>query len=359
MNIARHAIAVAALALVAAGCGKKQQQGGPGGWGVPVKTAVAVVQPVEEKISLVATLSANEAVDIQSEMDGAVKSINFEEGQSVTNSQLLFELDTGKLDASVAEAEARFRLAEANMKRSESMVANKTISMQEHDQAVASFESARATLDLMKQQLRDSRIFAGFDGVMGARLVSPGQVIAKNTKLSTLVDTDPIKVDFHVPERFIGELRAGQAIQFTAPAYRDEPFRGEVYFIAPQVDPQNRTVWVKATAANADGRLRPGMFGNLDLILRVKDQAVIVPESAIVYQADIMFVYRVKEDQSVERIDVKTGARLPGLAEITEGVAAGDRVVVEGVQKLMPGAKISEAPPAPEGGQPADVEKSP
>lgn len=337
---------LAATVLLSAGCGKGP---GPmmGGMTVQVRTAKAAVEPIEDRISLVASLSANEMVEIKSRITGNIEEINFEEGERVEKGRRLFSLDKGKLEASIKEAEARFNLARANLERSKTMLENRTVSQQEYDQAKATFESGLATLDLMKQQFEDSRIYATFEGVMGARLVSLGQVVTDQTPLSMLVDVDPIKVEFRVPERFIGQLALGQAIEYRVAAYSSESFRGQVYFIDPQVDVNTRTVLVKATAPNADGRLRPGMFGNLDLILRIKDQAVVIPESALFLQSDQALVYSVDDHNIVSSVAVEAGQRLPGKVEIIRGLQGGERVIVEGTQKVRPGSQVVEAPDVP------------
>ncbi|MDA0576789.1 MAG: efflux RND transporter periplasmic adaptor subunit [Verrucomicrobia bacterium] len=329
--------------VVTTGCGKGGP-GGHGGWAVKVRTDEARRQPLAEKIALVASVDANERITVKSEIDGAVATINFEEGQPVTNGQLLITLDTRKLDASVAEAEATFALAETNRKRAGTMLANQTISQQEFDQAVATFAAQEAMLERTRQQLRDAAIVAPFDGLAGARQVSEGQVIGREMVLTTLVDIQPVKVEFRVPERYLGALQVGQAIAFHVPAYPDEEFRGDVYFIEPQVDPQTRTVLVKARQANADGRLRPGMFGNLDLILNVKSEAVVVPESAVMYDGDRATVYIVSTNQTAEMTDVTIGLRTAGLVEIAQGLQGGEQVIVEGLQKLQPGAAVMPAP---------------
>lgn len=343
--------ALAVLLVLGAGCGGKS--GGPeaGGFGVPVRAVAAARQPIEEKLALVASLQVNESIQVKSEADGTVAEVNFTEGQPVTNGQLLVKLDTRKLDAAVAEAEANFRLAEANRQRAESMLQNRTIAQQEFDQAVATFEASRALLDLVREQRREAAIVAPFSGIAGERHVSPGQVIGRDVVLTTLVDIDPIKVEFRVPERFLGELHLGQTIAFRVPAYPGEAFRGEVYFIDPQVDMTTRTVLVKARQDNADGRLRPGMFGNLDLILQVKPEAVIVPESAIVADGDQTFLFIVDDAQTAQRVEVTVGTRLAGAVEVTAGLAGGEMVIVEGLQKVQPGVPVTVTgePEAPRG----------
>lgn len=220
------------------------------------------------------------------------------------------------------------------------MLANNTISKQEYDQAISTYDARKATLDLMKQQWKDTRIVAPFSGIAGARLVSPGQVISRSTPITTIVDVTPVKVDFRVPERFLGQLSVGQTIAFRVAAYRDEVFHGQVYFIDPQIDTATRSVLVKATQANEDGRLRPGMFGNLDLILKVKDDAVLIPESALVVSGNRAYVFIVDKESAAQMVDVTAGIRQAGKVEITSGLQGDETVIVEGVQKIGPGAKV-------------------
>ena len=298
---------VALVATAGAGCGKKAKGPGgpPPGTAMRVRAEAALVGPLEESIALVASISANESIEVKSEVDGLVESVNFQEGQPVQKGDPLVTLDQSKLAAAVAQAEANFRLAQLTRERAESMLQNNTISQQEYDQATSSFQVNQATLELSRQQLKDTKVTAPFGGFTGARLVSPGQVISKSTVLTTLVDLTPVKVDIQVPERFLGQLKIGQAIAFRVPAYPGETFRGEVYFIDPQVNLATRTVLVKATQANEDGRLRPGMFGNLDLILVAKDAAVTVPESAILRNGDQAFLYTISPENSARMTPVE------------------------------------------------------
>lgn len=335
---------VAALALGTAACkpGGGAPAGGPGpAMKVAVRVAVAAKKPVAERLSLVASVSANERVTVKSPLEGTIARINFTEGERVEQGRVLFELDTGKWDAALAEAEAGFRVAEATLRRAESMLKNQTISRQEYDQTVAQFEATRAGVARMKEQLKDARITADFAGVMGARAVSLGQVVSPQTELASLVDLDPVKVEFTVPERFLGQLAVGQGIEFRVSAYRDHSFTGQVYFIAPEVDAANRAVLVKARSPNADGRLRPGMFGNLDLILNVRAEAVVVPEAALVTQGDELMLFLVDEQGLAQPRPVQVGVRLAGEVEIVSGLQGGETVIVEGLQKVRPGAPVA------------------
>lgn len=330
------------------GCGNKQGGAGgpPAGMAMRVRAEAAQVGPLEESIALVASISANESIEVKSEVDGIVESVNFKEGQPVAKGELLVKLDQSKIAATVAQAEANFRLAQLTRERAETMLKNNTISQQEYDQATSSYQVNEATLELSRQQLKDTKVTAPFEGITGARLVSPGQVITRNTVLTTLVDLTPVKVEFRVPERFLGQLKIGQAIAFRVPAYPGETFRGDVFFIDPQVDLATRTVLVKATQANEDGRLRPGMFGNLDLILLAKEAAITVPESAVLRNGDRAFLYTIGEDGKAKMNPVTLGSRQPGRAEVLQGLQGGEWVIYEGTQKIGPGSPVTNTVPA-------------
>lgn len=332
------------------GCQKKAVPAGAGGmtgFVVQVVVVEAQRQPVTESLSLVGTVTPNEVVEIKSETDGRVDEIPFSEGQKVKQGDLLFRLDETRVAAVVAEAEANFKLSQSSLDRVKKLFQEKLISQQEYDQASAQFQMNDASLQIKRREWKDSRIVAPFSGIAGGRNVSPGQVISKNTLLTWLVDLDPVKVEIPVPERFLSRVRIGQTIDVKVAAFAGESFKGEVYFIAPQVDPGTRTALVKAYVKNPDYKLRGGMFANLDLTLKVRDEAVVIPEPALsqVLDGDRAIIYTVGESNTVQLTRVKLGIRLAGRVEIVEGLSGGEKVIVEGVQKIGPGARVSFAPP--------------
>ena len=333
-------------ALLFTGC--KKDPGGQMGAFPPVQvvTTEAKRQPVSETLSLVGTMAADEMVEIRSEIDGTVQAINFEEGQPVTNGQLLIQLDESKLAASVAEAEAQFKLSVANLERSDRLLKGNLIAPQEFDQASSVFAVNKASLDRKRREWKDTHIFAPFAGVMGTRAISPGQVINKDTKLTSLVALDPVKVEVNVPERFLGQVATGQKIEITVAAYPNESFKGDVFFVAPQVDPATRTALVKARIPNADHHLKPGMFATLALTLKIKEDAVVIPEAALILNSDSVSVFVVDSSGSNSTAQIRTvkvGLRMPGQVEITEGLKGGEQVIIEGFQKTQPGAPVKVA----------------
>lgn len=307
-----------------------------------VLVAEARQQRVVETLSRVANVQANEMVDIRSEIEGVVEDIHFEEGQQVEKGQLLVTLDETKLAANLAQSEANFQLSKANFERSKQLYEEKLISQHEYDQAAATFQANVANLDLLRRQFRDARIYAPFDGVISVRNISPGQVISRNTIVSWLIDLDPVKIEFEIPERYLGQVREKQRIEISVAAYPDQEFNGEVFFVSPYVNPTNRTALVKAYVPNPDRTLKPGMFANLDLTLTVREHAIVIPESAItqILTNSQALVFQVDANNLAQMKTIRTGVRLIGAVEVVEGLEAGDRVIVEGVQKVVPGKPV-------------------
>ena len=333
------------LLAATAGCKKKSAGGGPpAGFATQVIAVKAGREPVTDTLSIVGTVLANESVEIKAQVGGAVEKLHFEEGQQVGQDALLIELDGGKIAASLAQADANLRLAETKWERVQELVKTKAVSQQESDEAHSIYDAARANAELFRQQLRDTKIKAPFAGVMASRLVSPGQVVAAQQSLASLADVDPVKVEGSLPERFLSRAKTGQKFDFHVAAYPGEDFAGEVYFIAPQIDPVNRTGMVKARVPNPEGKLKPGMFATVHLTLKVKEDAVVIPEAALMPQGDATMVVIVDAEMTAQIRPVRVGLRSAGRVEIVEGLKGGETVVVEGWQKARPGGKVKLAP---------------
>lgn len=342
--------AAALFVALSAGCKPKQPQAGAGAFrpAVQVVAIEAKRQPVTETLSLVGNIVANEMVEIKAETEGTVEQINFNEGQRVEKGTLLLKLDESKPAASLAQSEANHMLAHANFERAKQLHRDKLISQQDFDQASASFSASEATILLMRRQLKDARIYAPFAGMTGSRQISPGQVISRNQTLTWLVDLDIVKVEVRIPEKYLSQVRLGMPLTFKVAAFPGQSFHGEVYFISPQLDESTRTALVKARIENSGAMLKAGMFASLDLTLRLKEDALIIPEPALLRSGEAVMVFAIDSNTNAVMRDVKVGLRLAGKVEILSGVTAGERVVVEGTQKLYPGAAVKLSPPAAE-----------
>jgi membrane fusion protein (multidrug efflux system) len=300
----------------------------------------AQARPIEESLSFVGSLAANEFVEIRSEIDGVIEQIGFEEGQAVKEGSILFRFDQSKLEASLAQAQANLKLAESTQARYEGLVETGAVSRQELDSALSNFESGKAAVQLLGEQLADATLAAAFDGIVGARQVSKGQYVTRGTPLTTLINPDPIKAQFQVPERYLGELAAGQSVKARVAAYPDQEFTGKIFFVAPEVDEATRTVMVKAVVANSQGLLRQGMFAQIGWVAELRQKAIVIPETALAIQGDSVSVYVVDAEGTAQPRAVSIGIRLAGEVEILSGLLASDVVITEGLQKIGPGAKV-------------------
>ena len=333
------------LLLAVAGCKPPAPtaSGAAGGAAVQVVAVPARQQAVSETVSLVGSVVPNESIEVQAEADGLVKEIAFAEGQRVEKGALLVALEETKLAAQLAESEANLQLARTSFERVKELLRGKLISQQEYDQASGSYAANEAGVNLKRRLLQDARVTAPFSGITGARKVSPGQVVTKSTSLTMLVDLDTVKVEVGVPERYLGQVSVGQTLEFKVAAYPKDTFKGEVYFISPQLDAGTRTALVKARIANPDAKLKGGMFASLELRLQLRESALVIPEPAIVNNGDLTMVFALTASNTAQMKPVKLGLRLAGKAEVLSGLTVGEMVVVEGVQKLRPGAPVKLA----------------
>ncbi|MBX3732103.1 MAG: efflux RND transporter periplasmic adaptor subunit [Verrucomicrobiae bacterium] len=337
--------ALVAAGLALAGCRKSGADaavggGVGGGFGIRVVAVPVVREAILESVSLVGSVVPNEMIEVQAETDGIVRDIRFDEGGRVARGDLLVQLDDTKAVAQLNEAEARLRLSETSLARVNQLLRDQLIAQAEYDAASSEAAERLAVVEVKRRELRDTRVTAPFSGLTGARLVSPGQVISKNTRLTWLVDLDTVKVEVEVPERYLGQVRIGMPLTFRVAAYPDDLFEGEIYFVSPQIDPALRTALVKARIPNREGRLRGGMLASMDLGIQRREAALVIPETAILNSGDATSVFVVTETETAALKPVEIGLRLAGRVEIVTGLTEGERVIVEGVQKLRPGAPV-------------------
>lgn len=307
---------------------------------VPVEATKVVAAPLSEQVTAVGTLLSNEAVTISSEISGRLKEIHFEEGQPVEKGALLFSLDDSVYRAQLDDAEAKLKLAEQTNKRTSTLFSNKYATAQSADEAASNLAVNTAAVELARVQLDKARIVAPFAGIVGLRRVSAGEYITAGQALVNLEAIDPIKADFRVPEKFLPAIRVGQTIRIKVDAFPDDSFEGKVYAIDPRLDVAGRSLLVRAVVPNEDQRLRPGLFARVSVLLQLKEDALSVPEQAIVPQGDSQFVFKIV-DGKAKLTKVVTGTRREGRVEIVEGLAAGDQVVTAGQLKIRDGSPVT------------------
>jgi membrane fusion protein (multidrug efflux system) len=328
---------------------QQRQQGGAGGRGgggpVVVEAMPVKVAPAERTVEAVGTLLSNERVTIRPEVAGRIVALDLVEGGSVRQGQVLVELDASVERAALADAEARRMLALNNLERARELRRSNVGTQRALDEAEASFRIAEAAVELARAQLAKRTIKAPFDAKASLRDISVGEFVTAGTALFTLEQIDPIKVDFRIPELVLPAVGVGNEIRITIDAFPGRSFAGRVTAIDPLVDERGRSLLVRASIANPEEALRPGLFARVSLTLSVKPDALWVAEEALVPQGGKQFVFRIVDQgegkpKTVERVEVTTGLRRPGEVEIESGVRGGDLVVVAGVTKVREGGPV-------------------
>ncbi len=308
------------------------------GQAVTVEAGEAFTARVQERLEAVGTARARESIEIVAESSGRVRAIHFEDGQRVTTGQVLVELDDSREQAELREAIALRDDFSKRLQRSRTMLASNTISQAQVDELEASLEAAEARVALMQIRIRDRIILAPFEGVVGLNEISPGAYVEPQRRITTLDDTAVIQLAFSIPERFLSRLEPGMTVQAGSAAYPEQPFVGRLSQLDSRVDPVTRSLRVQAEFDNQDGKLRPGMFMNVELILAERD-AVLVAEQAVVSQGERHYVFMINGEQ-VEQRDVELGQRRRGEVEIRSGLEVGDRIVTGGVHRVRDGATV-------------------
>lgn len=319
-------------------------QGAP----VPVEAEPVRSERVVEEATAIGTLISAESVTISPEIAGRISSIGFAEGSPVKTGDVLFQLDSSVHEAQLIEAQANHELRQRNFERADGLLQSRSGTARARDEAFSELQVAEALLTLAQSRLDKMRIVAPFDGIVGLRDVSVGEYVQPGQELVNLEKIDPVKVDFSVAERYLPYVRNGARIRLMVDALGDQSFTGEVYAINPQIDPAGRSIALRAEVPNPDGTLRPGLFARVALETQSRESAIVVSEDAIVTDASGAFVYRIIDGKAV-RTPVSIGQRRYGQAEITQGLAEGDIVIVAGQIKIRDGAAVDplmrEAPP--------------
>lgn len=307
---------------------------------VAVVTAPVVSERVARELKALGTAVANESIDVTSKASNLVTAVRFSDGQSVTRGQVLVELDGAQVRAELAVAQAALSESTSQYNRSRELLNTQVVSQSQYEQLEATMKADRARVQAADAKLADSIIRAPFAGRVGLRKVSLGSLVNPGDVITTLDDTSVVKVDFSVPENLIGGLRAGLPITARSTAYPDKQFVGKVASIDSRVDPTTRSVTVRAEVPNPGSVLKPGMFLSVSLSRDERD-VLVIPEQAMVPEQSRQFVYVVENDVAVKR-EVRIGRRDPGKVEIVAGLEAGERVIVEGTQKIREGSLVRE-----------------
>jgi membrane fusion protein (multidrug efflux system) len=305
----------------------------------PVEVVSLKPVTVKEDLQAVGSLRSNESVILRPEVSGRIATIGFKDGQLVRKGQLLVGLDATLNEAEVAQAQAEYDLAMSNLKRSEDLASRKFISSSAQETAASNAQVAEAKLKVAQARLSKMRIVAPFDAAVGIRSVSLGDYVKDGTDLVNIEDVRILKVDFRLPERNFSQIGVGQTVEVVADALPGERWQGLIEAINPKIDANGRSLEIRARLENTSGKLRPGMFVRVRVIVGERANALLVPEEAIVPQGEQFFVYKVVEG-TARRVPVKIGVRRDATVEVVQGLAPGDQVVTAGMRLSRDGQPV-------------------
>jgi membrane fusion protein (multidrug efflux system) len=282
-------------------------------------------------------------VVVKAETDGVVEEQLFEEGQDVAAGAVLLRLKSDEQRARLHEAEANLALAREVYERTKALATRDAISQAKRDEATAQLAVDEARVELARVELAKTEIKAPFAGVLGMRLVSIGDRVTDETPLVQIDAVDRLQVAFAISELGILFTRVGAPVEVRVAPYPGVVFPGEVFFVSPTLDPATRRIIAKAWVPNQDHRLRAGLFATVDMEVGHHDAAIVIPESAVVFDRAGAYVWKIGDGGVASRVPVQVGLRKEGRVEITLGLQPGDTIVTAGTNKVVEGKKVVAA----------------
>jgi len=313
-----------------------------------VEVARVAASDFADDVAAVGTLKSNESVVLRPETAGRVASIGFKDGAVVAKGTVLVVFDAAIQDAELQQARANLALAKSSYERNVELVGKKFLSQQALDASAATLKVQEAAVQLAEAKAAKMRIKAPFTGMVGLRNVSVGDYLKDGQDLINIEDVATLRVDFKLPENYLGRISKGQVVEVVSDALPSERFKAVLDAIDPLVDQNGRSISARARLDNAKGKLRPGMFVRVRLLFGERKSVLMVPEQAIVPGGQPA-VFKVV-DGKASLVKVKLGVRRTAQVEVVEGLAAGDLIVTAGQLKLREGAAVR---PVGEGAPPA------
>lgn len=338
---------VAAVVRIAFSGGDTAHQRGPGGPGAGhgqlVAEVVAQRREFADQIRVLGVARSRRSVNITSNTTELVTQVMFTDGQSVAAGAPLVELQAREEDADLIRARAQLENAQREYDRYRILAERGVAPRVMAETAETALKTAQAALAASEARRGDRILRAPFAGVLGLTSVTPGTLISPGSVITTLDDMSGVRVDFPLPERYLGVLPVGAPLTATTDAFPGEEVNGRISLLDTRVNEQTRAVIARAEFPNPGNRIRPGMMMRV-AVHQGRRQSLAVPEAAVQYEGQGAFVYRIARGETgatAQRVEVQTGAVESGYVEIVSGLANNDRIVASGLNRIQPGAPIS------------------
>ncbi|MCR9014166.1 efflux RND transporter periplasmic adaptor subunit [Aquiflexum gelatinilyticum] len=318
------------------------QPGGPQGSGQPIPVNVVEIRPerLENNLSVTGTIIPNESVNLRAEISGLVKKISFNEGQFVKKGTPLIYLNDDELNAQYQRLDFTRKLFQSQENRQKQLLAKEAISQEEYDIVLNQFNTNLSDIKLVEAQLTKTVIRAPFDGVLGLRMISEGSVIGPSDVIANIVNIDPIKIEFSIPERYANQVSVGSKIIFSNES-EGKDVEGTVFAFEPTIDTGTRTLKIRAQSPNRERKFLPGMFVRIKYILGVEENALMVPAESVIPELAGYKVFIVNQESKIEERKVSIGTRTESFVQIVDGLKEGDLVLSTGVLQVRTGMPVT------------------
>jgi membrane fusion protein (multidrug efflux system) len=324
-------------------CGEKKkkitaQQQQPRAQSIKVDAFIVKARMISESIEVPGTLLANEITQIFPEVSGRVVQINFNEGKYIGKGAVLVKLFDGDLQAQLRKLQVQLKIAEQTESRQAQLLKIQGISQQDYDLSLLSVNNITADIEIIREAIAKTVIRAPYSGRLGLRNISPGAFITPQTNITTIIQTEQLKLDFTVPEKYTDRIKAGQYVNFTVQG-KNKPYSARVIATEVSITETTRSLVVRSMVQNKNSELLPGNFANVQLKFDPDPDALMVPSQAIIPQARGKKIVNYNGGNA-KFVDVETGVRDSAFVQVTQGIKAGDTIVITGLLSVRPGSKI-------------------
>ena len=303
-----------------------------------VRAVVLSQQGLTDGIFVSGSLVPDEEVNLSFESSGKITDIFFKEGTHVEKGELLAKINDAPLQADLRKKQAQVKLMQDRLFRAKALLEKEAVSKEAFQEAEANLAALEAEIEGVEAQIEQTELRAPFSGIIGLRQVSVGAYATTTTEVATLTKTAPLKVEFNVPERYAGMLPEGTELTFTAEG--DLTTRNaKVYASDSRVDPETRTFAIRAIYPNADGKLIPGRYVNVNLVTQRFENTLAVPSEAIVSEMGIDKVFVCKNGKA-QPVEIAKGLRTDAMVQVLRGLVPGDTVITSGTMQLRSGQNV-------------------
>jgi len=320
---------------------KKQEMPGAGAskpQAVNVTGYVITAQVLENRLYSSGTLLANEEVELHPEVSGKLSSVYFKEGHTISKGSLLAKINDADLQAQLRKLGFQLKLAKEKSERLKELLGIQGVSQQEYDEAANQQQVIAADIDFVRAQIAKTEIRAPFSGKIGLRKVSEGSYVTPSSTLATLQQTNVLKLDFSIPEKYAEMTKMGDRIQFTVDNATGPSF-ATVIATEPNIDASTRNLMVRAVCTEVRPGMLPGAFARIELVTDQHKASMMVPTEAVIPELKGKKVFVCKDGKAIPKM-IETGLRNDAKVEVLSGLAAGDTLIVTGIMSLKPGASV-------------------